>query len=50
VTLNEHIFVRELPPLSLDDFCPDCLCVWESCDCDLPSFDEALETYEKETH
>lgn len=48
--MNHHVFVLAEPPLSIADFCPDCLQVWEFCSCEIPTFDEIRETFEKEPH
>lgn len=48
MTLNEHCFVRDPPPLDASGVCPDCREPWEYCACELPEYADILETYEKE--
>ena len=48
MTLNDHLFVRDPPPLDASAFCPLCREPWAWCACDLPTFDEAKRAYETE--
>lgn len=50
MTVNEHRFVMETVPLGVDQFCLECLNPWPDCSCELPTFEQAKQTFEKEPH